>query len=589
MKIRTRRRFHCGGSPAGRRPKGGSLGALVLADPVDEPAGLGVRQVPGCLGDRLHSIEKLLLVRPEGRFGVARGVRLGRGRQGLDLPTLLRFALLGCPLPAFVVGIRGRQEERGVTLADLRRPGAFRSILPARLLPLALDRRPVHLEAARKRLNRRQQPLLKPDDEQAGSRPRLVRGVLVPALPGGAVLVEQGGEHQLGGVVGQVLDDHGPHVAFRKAASNLADVLLQAAHHHVVQSTLAPHLDAAGEPVRVQKLQQGREAVRVAVVRRRGQEQAVLEAPGQVADCASELGFDPVAPAARGGGVVGLVEDQQAPGQHRPQPLAQRVRVARVDQEVVGDQKAAVGTPRVDPEAALPAHSREIRPVENLEYEPEAVLQLAFPLLQYRGRRRDDDGVRLPAQEQLAGDEARLDGLAEPGVVGNEKVDARQPERFAQRLHLVGVDADAGPERRLEQARVGRGDAVPAQRMQEGRELPRRVESLGGEIGPTFVLENQPVELVVPEDGQGLSLRIVVGAGEPDQGRLACGLRRNDFLDQPPPGAHLDQFAGGGCPFRKLLRQCSVHAPVIITPRSRTSPRGRVASRRGTRASSRYA
>ena len=59
--------------------------------------------------------------------------------------------------------------------------------------------------------------------------------------------------------------------------------------------------------------------------------------------------------------------------------------------------------PRVDTKAALPAHAREIRPVENLEDESEAVLQLALPLLQHRRRRRDDDGVDLPAQEQLAG------------------------------------------------------------------------------------------------------------------------------------------------------------------------------------------
>ena len=162
------------------------------------------------------------------------------------------------------------------------------------------------------------------------------------------------------------------------------------------------------------------------------------------------------------------------------------------------------------------------------------------------------------------GDEARLDGLAESCVVGDEKVDARQPEGLAQRFHLVGVNANSGPERRLEEARVGRGDAVPTQRMQEGRELPRRVEALGGEIGPTFVLEDLPVELVVPEDGQGLSLRIVVGAGETDQGRLAGCLRRNDFLDQPPPGAHLDQLACGRRPLGKLRCQGSVHAPVII-------------------------
>ena len=232
---------------------------------------------------------------------------------------------------------------------------------------------------------------------------------------------------------------------------------------------------------------------------------------------------------------------------------------------------------------------REIRPVENLEHEPEAVFQLALPLLQHRGRRRNHDGVRLPAQEQLAGNETCLDGLAEPGVVGDEEVDARQPKGLAQRLHLVRVDADAGPERRLEETRVGRGDAVPSQRVQEGGKLPRRVESLGREVGPALVLENVPVELVVPEDGERLSLRIVVGAGEPDDRGLAGCPRLDDLLDQPPSGANLDQFAGGGCPFRKLLRQCGVHAPVIITPRSRTSPPGRGASRRGTRASSRCA
>ena len=290
----------------------------------------------------------------------------------------------------------------------------------------------------------------------------------------------------------------------------------------------------------------------------------MLEASGQVADRTGELGFDPVAPAARGGGVVGLVEDQQAPGQHRSQPLAQGVGVAGVDQQIVGDQEAAVGAPRVDPEAAFPAHAREIRSVENLEDESEAVLQLALPLLQHRGRRRDDDGVRLPAQEQLAGDEARLDGLAEPGVVGDEEVDARQPECLAQRLHLVGVDADSGTERRLEETGIGRGDAVPAQRVQERRELPRRVEALGGEIGPTFVLEDQPIELVVPEDGQGLPLRIVVGAGKLDDRGLAGGPRLDDLLDQPSAGAYLDQLADGGRAFRELPRQGSVHNRVIL-------------------------
>ncbi len=49
-----------------------------------------------------------------------------------------------------------------------------------------------------------------------------------------------------------------------------------------------------------------------------------------------------------------------------------------------------------------------------------------------------------------------------------------------------------------------------------------RVEALGGEILPALLLEDPAVELVVPEDVEGLALGVVVGAGEADEG----GLRR---------------------------------------------------------------
>ncbi len=60
--------------------------------------------------------------------------------------------------------------------------------------------------------------------------------------------------------------------------------------------------------------------------------------------------------------------------------------------------------------------------------------------------------------------------LPEAHVVGDEQVDARQQQRLAQRLELVGVDADAGAIRRLKQLRVGRGDRVPAERAVVGGE-----------------------------------------------------------------------------------------------------------------------
>ena len=86
---------------------------------------------------------------------------------------------------------------------------------------------------------------------------------------------------------------------FGKSPLDLADVLLKAAHHHVLERLLAPNLDAAREAIGIEQLEERREAVRVAVVRCRGEEQAVLEAAGEIAHGARELGLDPVAAAAR--------------------------------------------------------------------------------------------------------------------------------------------------------------------------------------------------------------------------------------------------------------------------------------------------
>ena len=82
----------------------------------------------------------------------------------------------------------------------------------------------------------------------------------------------------------------------------------------------------------------------------------------------------------------------------------------------------------------------------------EPAVEFFAPLEQHGRRAGDDDVPDLLAQEQFAGDEAGLDGLAQADVVGDEQVHARQPERLAQGLELVGVEANAGSERRLEEA-----------------------------------------------------------------------------------------------------------------------------------------
>ena len=119
----------------------------------------------------------------------------------------------------------------------------------------------------------------------------------------------------------------------------------------------------------------------------------------------------------------------------------------------------------------LDADARYVGAIENLEHETEALLQLGLPLLDHGRRRGNDDRLRLLPQEQLPRDQPRLDRLAQPRVVGDEEVDARESERLAERLHLVGVDLDPSAEGRLEEVRVGGRDAIPPERVKERREL----------------------------------------------------------------------------------------------------------------------
>ena len=240
---------------------------------------------------------------------------------------------------------------------------------------------------------------------------------------------------------------------FGKAALDFADVVLEPANHHVVEH---PFLDrhATAESLRVEDLQERGEAVGVAVVRRGRQEQAVLETRGQVANGTGDLRVDGVLLPAGRRGMVGLVQDQQRAAAEVAQPIAQRAGIRLVDQQPVRDQESRVRAPRIHAVAPLAPRPRHVVLVENLEGQTEAGLQFVLPLREHRGRAADDDLSDLLAQEQLAGDQPGLDRLAEANVVGDEQIDPWQEQGLAERLKLVGVESDASPEWRLEQARV---------------------------------------------------------------------------------------------------------------------------------------
>ena len=131
-----------------------------------------------------------------------------------------------------------------------------------------------------------------------------------------------------------------------------------------------------------------------------------------------------------------------------------------------------------------------------------------------------------------------LDRLAQTGVVRDEEVHPRQAQGLPERLHLVGVERDPGPERGLKQRRIGGRRAAPPQRVEERREVLRGVEAALRQVLPRLIIEDVAVELVVPEDLKLLPLRVIVRARQPNAGGLA-GLRAAyDLLHQPAPRAN---------------------------------------------------
>ena len=144
-----------------------------------------------------------------------------------------------------------------------------------------------------------------------------------------------------------------------------------------------------------------------------------------------------------------LIEDKQRTGSKVTQRISETGAVSRIDQQSMRNQKTARGQPGIDREAALAAHCPDKGTVDNREAQPEPRLKLIRPLPEHRGRRGNDDKVDPTPQQQFAQDEAGFDCFAEADIIGDQQIDPRKYERFAQRFELIRVEADARPERCL--------------------------------------------------------------------------------------------------------------------------------------------
>ena len=167
--------------------------------------------------------------------------------------------------------------------------------------------------------------------------------------------------------------------------------------------------------------------------RRRGQQQQM--AGPQLADQLPRG-------AARCAHPVRLVHDDQVPlvpGQRGLERLA-----ARGGQR--GDHDRPVGAPGYRSQSGNPAPGR------SHGRHAELALELLLPLVHQPGRGDHQGAVGQPAQPQLGQDQAGLDGLAQPDLVGQDRPAPHPPQHTASRLQLVVERAE--PERRHGKERV---------------------------------------------------------------------------------------------------------------------------------------
>ena len=512
-------------------------GAAVFLKPGHEgpDPGIGPKAFP--FRDRGHPVEEL------GLGDRNRGRRDGRGggERG-DGVVFDAGEIFGGEIGPVVVGGWGGESGFGGVCRDrlMGRPG--RSACPLGV-PHLLHRPAMDEKRPVEGFDAREEAGLKADDDEHRLGLLTSRGALCEALATDVpVFGEEARKLELGGGFGEARDIDLLHHPLWKATDAGADVFLEAADHDRIE-ILDAHLDAARESLRIENLQERGKTVGVAVVGGGRKEQAVLEARSDVADCPRDSAVDGVAVVARRSGVVGLVEDQQRTGAERAEPVTQWTSVGLVDEEPAGNEPAGEGAPGIHRPAPFLADPIHREPVERVEDQAEAGLELPLPLCHHRRRADDDDVLHAPPEEQLAGDQPGFDRLPESDVVGDEEIDPWEKQRFAEGLELIGIEADAGPEGGLEKLRVGGGDTVPAERADERAEVAGVVKPLPADRLPGFAVEDLGVELGFPEDGDLLPLGVILEAGEVDL-RAVGG--RLDRINEPRAGAAADDLAGGG-------------------------------------------
>ena len=266
---------------------------------------------------------------------------------------------------------------------------------------------------------------------------------------------------------------------------------------------LADRLDV-GVGVGVEKLKEKAEIFRIALVRGCRQQEHVVR---DIAKQFSELVAQALVGLVRSRHPVRLIHDDQIP-MDLTQPGEDLLALGQVE----GGDDSVLLDPLVHAELVA-----DVLTFEHEELRVELLLELALPLEGEVGRADDQDALGEAAQLELADEQARHDGLAGAGVVGQQEPHARELEQVVvDRLELMRkrIDArDREPEVGIELV----GDAQGVGLQAEAQQAPVAI------VGVPCVEDREPREIVGGERHLAEALRL--RTDQPDRpARRAVGL-----------------------------------------------------------------
>src|SRR5712692_1178950 len=229
----------------------------------------------------------------------------------------------------------------------------------------------------------------------------------------------------------------------------------ETADHHRVQ-LFAVNLDPPGETLVVQQFQQRGKALGVAVMGCRREKQLVLKVGSEAAQGQGALRVRGVLSLPGRGDVMGLVDDEQVKfarvgrlatrGQHFAEEAQRSLALEEVNR---GDEAGKV-RPGVDVQPPLATQVFQKRAIDDAKFQAELVAHLVAPLHLQRSWADNQYLARTMTYDKLLADQARLNGLTQADIIGNQQVCARHLDGPHDRVKLVIFHLDTAAEGSLQ-------------------------------------------------------------------------------------------------------------------------------------------